>query len=217
MAKYVPGVRAVILLATVAHKTLQQYDSPHLGRLVQPRHYSSIEATGDSGMTWAADNDAYNGGFDPDAFIPMLDRLEGVPGCKFVACPDVVGDWRRTASAFELWAPAIVRRGLPLALVAQDGLEARNVPWFRIDALFIGGTTEWKMGEGARLLVEVAQAAGKWVHMGRVNSWRRMVYARSIGCDSVDGSKFAQWRDTYLPQMLRWLENSGTQLRLEPA
>ena len=39
---------------------------------------------------------------------------------------------------------------------------------------------------------------GKWVHMGRVNSTRRIRYAASIGCDSVDGTKWVRWRDRYL-------------------
>ena len=89
------------LLVTSAHPTLQRYPQEHLGRLIQPRHYSSIEETAASGMPWAADNDAFNGGFDVDAYSKMLDRISGLPGCLFVVAPDVVGDWRATA---ELWA-----------------------------------------------------------------------------------------------------------------
>lgn len=38
----------------------------------------------------------------------------------------------------------------------------------------------------------------RWTHMGRVNSLRRIRYAKSIGCDSVDGSALAMFTDTYL-------------------
>ncbi|MET7951049.1 hypothetical protein [Micromonospora sp. NPDC005324] len=54
--------------------------------------------------------------------------------------------------------PLLTRRGLaalaaivafvatnPAALVAQDGLKAPAVPWHAIDALFIGGSTAWKL------------------------------------------------------------------------
>jgi hypothetical protein len=210
---------AVRLLVTSAHPTLLRYPHAHLGRLVQPRHYSSVEATALSGMPWAADNDCFQQ-LDALAFTAMLDRIRGLPGCLFVTVPDVVGDARATADLFELWAPALERRGLPVALVAQDGLEL--LPgwlagqWHRIDALFIGGTTRWKMSDAARSLVDAARDRGKWVHMGRVNSLRRLMYARSIGCDSADGSKFSRWRDTYLPHVLTWLAE-GEQLALEGA
>ena len=62
------------------------------------------------------------------------------------------------------------------------------MPWDDFDALFIGGTTDWKLGDGAAQLVREAKRRGKWVHMGRVNSLRRMIYAESIGCDSADGT-----------------------------
>ena len=41
--------------------------------------------------------------------------------------------------------------------------------------------------------------------MGRVNTLRRLRYAESIGVDSVDGTKWARWRDTYLDEGLRFL------------
>ena len=201
------------LLVTSAHPTLLQYQQAHLGRLIQPRHYSSIEQTAASGMPWAADNDAYNGGFDARAFRTMLDRIAGLPGCRFVAAPDVVGDWEATRDLWKPWLEEIVTRKLPAALVAQDGLKPWCVPWSQLDALFIGGTTEWKMGEEAALLIRVAQAHDKWVHFGRVNSTRRVRYAYSLNCDSADGSKYAVYRDTYLPAALAFLA-SGQQLPL---
>jgi len=200
------------LLVTSAHPTLLPYHQEHLGRLIQPRHYSSIEETALSGMPWAADNDAFKS-FDAEAFDKMLDRIAGLPGCLFVACPDGVGDWKATAELYASWAPGIRRRGLPLALVAQDGLTPGRVPWWELDALFIGGTTEWKMGGQAIALIAEARARGKWVHMGRVNSKKRLDYARFLGCDSADGSKWAIWRDTWLPGGLEHLGNPSS---LEP-
>lgn len=195
----------MILLVTSAHPTLQPYDQTHLGRFVQPRHYSSIEATAASGMPWAADNDAF-GNFRPKAFRGMLDRLDGLMGCLFVACPDVVGDHLATFERFERWGPLIRdRHCLPLALVAQDGLTPDLVPWSEIDALFIGGTTAWKMGGEVVRLCEATREHGKWLHFGRVNSRKRIDYARFLGCDSVDGQSWAKWRDRYLPMGLAHL------------
>jgi hypothetical protein len=49
--------------------------------------------------------------------------------------------------------------------------------------------------------------------MGRVNSLRRLTYAASIGCDSIDGTQWVRFRDTYLRQGLHACA-AGQQLRL---
>lgn len=199
----------MLILVTTAHPQSLEHRGPGFGRLVQPRHYSSIEATARAGIPWAADNDCFQG-LDAPAFSAMLDRLKGLPGCLFVAVPDVVGDALATRDLFEMWAPALERRGLPVALVAQDGLEDLGPwlerTWHRLSGLFIGGSTEWKLGLAAEHLIRDAKERDKWVHMGRVNGRRRVQYARVVGCDSVDGSSFARFRTTWLPTALGWLQ-----------
>lgn len=66
--------------------------------------------------------------------------------------------------------------------------------------------TEWKLGAGAREVVAEALRRGKRVHMGRVNSLRRLRYAQEIGCHTADGTfvKFGPAKN--LPRMLRWLD-----------
>jgi hypothetical protein len=207
----------VLLLATQAMPQMRGHDHPNLGRLVTPRHFCSLAEH--RGWAWAADNDCFQG-LDPAAYFRMLQALKGVPGrCLFVAVPDVVADALATARLFEIWWRAVARHGLPVALVAQDGLELLGtwmaMVWPRVDALFIGGSTEWKLGASAELLVAEAKRRGKWVHMGRVNSDRRIRYAASIGCDSVDGTKWVRWRDTYLDSGLQQV-SQPVQLRLDP-
>jgi hypothetical protein len=41
--------------------------------------------------------------------------------------------------------------------------------------------------------------------MGRVNSRRRLAYAATIGCDSVDGTHLAYGPDRRLPELIGWL------------
>lgn len=43
------------------------------------------------------------------------------------------------------------------------------------------------------------------MHMGRVNSERRLRYADAIGCDSADGTYLAFGPDVNLPDVLAWL------------
>jgi hypothetical protein len=206
----------MLLLVTQAIPQMREYDHPQLGRLITPRHCCSLSET--APWPWAADNDCY-GGFDPKAYVRMLDRIASVPdGCLFAAVPDVVADATATARLFEVWWRAPTRRGLPAALVAQDGLECLGgwlaTAWPRIDALFIGGSTERKLGPHAERLAAEARERDKWVHMGRVNSARRIRYAASIGCDSVDGTGWVRWRRANLTRGLRDVA-MPTQLRLQ--
>ena len=69
----------------------------------------------------------------------------------------------------------------------------------------IGGTTSWKLGPAAAGLAAQARRRGLWVHLGRVNSLRRLRYAQAIGCHSVDGTFLAFGPDRNLPTLLRWL------------
>jgi hypothetical protein len=168
-----------------------------VGRLLTPRHYSDARSIDRHGLVWACDNDAYSG-FNETRYLNMLSSVAGARGCRFVTAPDVVGDADATLDLFDPWRRIIREHGLPVALVAQDGLEDVTVPWHDLDALFIGGTTEFKLSEAAADLARQARARGKWVHMGRVNSVRRLIYAREVGCHSVDGSGYAIFLDDRL-------------------
>jgi hypothetical protein len=188
----------MLLLVTKAHPTMVKLKHPNLGRLGVPKDHARMAETAAAGIPWAADNAAFSG-FDPDAFARMLEHLAGVPGCLFVVAPDVVADATATLDQFGSWADRIHAAGLPVALAAQDGLEQLTVPWNDLEAFFVGGSTHWKLSPTTAALVAEAKRRGKWVHMGRANSGMRFEYAKAIGCDSVDGSKFSRFTDTWLP------------------
>ena len=156
---------------------------------------------------WAADNDCFNG-FDEPAYVKMLERWRGVqPGPWWISVPDVVADAAATMQRFEEWEPKIHAMGFPVALVAQDGLESMVVPWSRFEALFIGGSTEFKLSDDVRALCAEAKMRGKLVHMGRVNTLRRMETAARWGVDSIDGSGFSRWKKL-IPRGIRWLNRA---------
>ena len=158
------------------------------------------------GVTWCADNGCFGKGYPgSDVWREWLERnAPAAHSCAFATAPDVVGDAAATLALSLPWLPKIRALGYPAALVAQDGLEALPVPWDAFDALFVGGSTEWKLGRHARHLVREARARGKWVHMGRVNSARRYRYADHIGCDSADGTFLTFGPDVNLPRLLSW-------------
>lgn len=202
------------MLVSGATATRRQMTSERIGCLIVP-------ASGNNPFPrqmWAADNGAFVG-FDPEAFLAMLERLRGLQDyayrrCLFVAAPDVVGDAAKTLEKFQRWAIVIRAFGFPVALVAQDGLTIETTPWLDIDALFIGGTTAWKLGPEAEALARHAKASQKWVHMGRVNTLKRVRHAQRIGCDSFDGTTFSRWPDNYIPKGLKWIERSQQQPHL---
>jgi hypothetical protein len=158
---------------------------PDMPAMVTPRMGQKPPA----GMPWAADNGRFSAPQDyTDAgYLAWLARMP-LESCLFATAPDVVGDAAATIELSGPMLPRIRQLGYPVAFVAQDGLETLAPPWDAFDVLFVGGTTDWKLSPEAAAIVREAKARGKWVHMGRVNSKRRMVYAESIGCDSADGT-----------------------------
>ncbi len=149
--------------------------------------------------------DGTGGGTFPTARDLAVAVLNQLPADAPTHLPLVVC----TLRLFRAWHPVLKAKNLPVALVAQDGQERLPVPWNDIDALFLGGTTEWKLGNEAMGLAVEAKARGKWLHMGRVNSRTRIMLAASWRCDSVDGSGFSCWPDTRIPKGLRWIAEAA--------
>lgn len=189
---------------------------PATADFIQPRSFNRVGKT----TLWAADNDAYNA-FSEGRFMRMLDAIAESPAKpRFVTVPDVVGDHLGTLHEFDRWIPRFTERGIPAAFVLQNGIEehaddspiSQNdwramleaLPWHMISAIFIGGDNSFKFSQAVRELVGFARGS-KWIHMGRVNSVRRLNYARMIGCDSCDGSGMARYRRRVLVPMLQSL------------
>jgi hypothetical protein len=144
-------------------------------------------------QNFAMDNGAF-ANFSAQGFRNMLSRhSERKHLCRWVAVPDVVGDARRTLEVFRHWRCQPDLTGWPLAFVAQDGQEHLPIPWNQVDAIFIGGSTDWKMGSAAAACVKAAKAIGKWVHVGRINTPARYEYFRDLGADSCDGTGLARY------------------------
>lgn len=174
----------------------------NLGHLVTPNNRNSIDSLLATGLRWAVDNGAFSG-FDPESFRRLLRRVRGRPRLLWVVCPDVVADCDATLARFDEWQEEVSQAG-PVAFVGQDGCEGRELPWDRFDCLFIGGSTEWKLSNAAWDLGREAKRQGKWLHLGRVNSRRRLRYAWSMNADSTDGSSASMFGDKYIRKYLRW-------------
>jgi hypothetical protein len=174
----------------------------HLGHLLTPKNRNGMGATLATGLSWAVDNGAFRG-FDPEPFRRLLGRVRGRPRLLWIACPDIVADCRATLDRFREWREEVAAAG-PVAFVGQDGSEGQDLPWGEFDCLFVGGSTEWKLSGAAWDLAREAKRRGKWLHLGRVNSRRRLRYAWSMNADSTDGSSASMFGDKYIHKYLHW-------------
>lgn len=185
----------------------------HLGILLTPRNRNSMASVTKLNLPWACDNGAFSG-LDAESFRRMLRRVSeaNLDRLLWITCPDKIADATTTLQMFEEWHKEVRAAG-PIAFVGQDGQEDLVLPWEKFDCLFIGGSTRWKLSEAAGSLIQEAKDRRKHVHMGRVNSRRRLVTAMDAGCDSVDGSSLSMFGDKYIHVFCRWcreLEAQGT-------
>lgn len=206
----------VMILVSGATSTLNRYPADTFGALVVPRAGNCLKKLAESSRFWAADNDAF-GGWDQkkaSRFSLMLGRIcrdADKTTCLFVSAPDVVGDSKATLKQFSTWEPIIHSCRLPVALVAQDGLIPADIPWDDVEAVFIGGTTEFKMSREADRIIEAAKCRDKHVHVGRVNTSRRLKHFWEVCVDSIDGTFLSRWPDIAFAKFDRWLSRLDAQ------
>ena len=206
----------MIILVSGATKTFRRFQGNRsFGCLKTPRGGNSVETIVASGHHWAADNDAF-AAWSAERFQRMLTEIHRATDLSrflWVAVPDVVGDAQATVNRWHEWYPQIEYLGLPAAFVGQDGLEliADQIPWNDMSAFFVGGSTEWKLSDAAERFVRESRYRGKWTHVGRVNTRKRIRHAIEIGADSIDGTTFSRWPDRYFPDALRWMREIESQ------
>lgn len=205
----------IYLTGASNNKLTTQARTLRIGLMVQPNtgyrsHLKSYD-------WWAADNGCFATGhiFDADAWLRWLG---GWPRTAlFAVAPDVVADAGATLERSRPHLATLRDMGFPPAFVAQDGIEDYPPPWDDFDALFIGGTTAFKFSEPCLAIVAEARCRRKWVHVGRVNSYKRMAFCAGIGADSVDGTFLAFGPDKNLRRLRSWLVklSAGHQLPME--
>lgn len=167
------------------HVGMRRADPKLWGQIITPLRFGKNICTG---FIWIADNGCFSGKWDEGKWLRWLDRmLPFQASCLMATAPDVVGDAQATLERFAYYAPMLRERGWPVGFVAQDGMEALAWP-DSYDVLFVGGTTDWKLGSGADKCIRIAQRQGKWVHVGRVNSVKRIKHFLLRGANSVDGT-----------------------------
>lgn len=173
------------------------------GRIITPSSFANAPKTN----LWCGDNEVFTNRYRFLRFFRWLWKMRRWrDSCIFIAAPDVVANAPLTILRYILLAPLIRLLGYPVSLVAQDGLERwpyrlalHLLPY---DALFIGGSTAWKLSPASDYCIAQAKRQKRWVHVGRVNSQRRMKHFKLVGVNSVDGTSL-----TYAPDRDFWRFN----------
>ena len=171
---------------------------------------------------YAIDNGAYNYylrkvDFDEKAFYKLLDTW--ATDCDWVAIPDSVGNWEETKAMLDVWVPRLLEYKVPLLVVVQDGSEVNNykdvhilLDRMDIQGIFVGGTTDWKLSN-IQGLSDVCKQHNKHIHVGRVNSVKRLKHCFYADVDSVDGSGMSRFTET-TRRVCKAIVNIDRQLRL---
>ena len=128
-----------------------------------------------------------NGGFTGakiEGFTKIINNQHEVRGqCLFAAVPDKVGSHKDTLSMWNDYQH--IADGYKKAFVAQDGFDE----WpSNADAIFLGGSTEFKDSYEADQIVTAALKENMHVHIGRVNTIERFYHFHELGAHTCDGS-----------------------------
>jgi len=176
----------------------------HLGALLTPFKGNAPERHHPGALWWAIDTGCFRQPYDHGRYLAYLARHPADARCLFATAPDVVGDAAGTWALAAPVLPQLRALGYRAALVAQDGIRPSSLDWEAFDGLFVGGTTTFKLSEPTYALAAEAKARGKWLHMGRANSLRRLRAAQVGGYDSADGMHLVYGPDRKLPGVRRW-------------
>ena len=139
------------------------------------------------GIRWCLDSGGFSREFNEETWKWYVKNcVEFKDTCDFVVIPDVVYDYKATLDRFFKFNDFVKNLGFKCSFVTQDGMPDEEIPWSLFDVLFIGGSNEHKLGLGTKVTIDLAKQEHKKVHIGRVNSIKRIEMFKD--CDSWDGT-----------------------------
>ena len=152
---------------------------------------------------FALDNGAFTG-FDEKEFFGMLSKLDKLVPYRdplWVTVPDKLKDREETRRLWDVYSPILRSRlDCPLAFVVQDGMTPSDVPK-SADLIFVGGSKDWKWDS-----LEMWTTHFPWVHVGRVNSPKKLWVCHQYGVASCDGTGWFRGDRTQLEGLWDYLE-----------
>jgi hypothetical protein len=119
-------------------------------------------------------------------------------GADFIVVPDIVQggeeSWRLSLHWLQVLARQPHLADARLLLAVQDGFQPENVRPHLSDrvGIFVGGGDEFKE-RTLPLWGSLARDVGAWLHVGRVNTTRRVALCEAAGATSFDGSSVSRF------------------------
>lgn len=157
----------------------------------------------------ALDNGAYGAWekqvpWDENAWWNLLEEATRACLPLWAVVPDVVTDREATIESWHKWEPILRDEfpGLPLAMAVQDGMTPEDVP-AGVHTVFVGGSPRWKW----RSLPMWTKAFPR-VHVGKVNSKKKLWQCTEHGAVSCDGTGWTQGGEQRLQELADYLEMS---------
>ena len=154
---------------------------------------------------WCLDNGAWTAHqkgteWNADLFVKLCHKLGD--GAQFVVVPDIVGGGLDSLQLSLSWLPRLDHVAQRRLIAVQDGMVPNDVRQYlnKRVGIFVGGSTEWKL-ETLRSWGCLARETGAYLHVGRVNSQRRIALCQDAGADSFDGTSV-----TCFPKTLKTLD-----------
>ena len=166
------------------------------------------------GMPYAIDNGAWSAHrrgvpWEPEPFLELCHRAGA--RADFVVLPDLVEGGRRSLRRSLAWLPFLLGTTRRLLIPVQDGLEPSDLQCLGDTVgLFVGGSTAWKLATLGRW-GQLAGARGCYLHVGRVNTARRIARCAAVGAQSFDGTSVTRYAVT-LPELEEARRQGGLRL-----
>ena len=199
--------------ATGSRKMLEYMWEKDYGLMLNPLSWKYGNAV--PWRYWALDNGAYkaytdNTEFDEERFLKTI--YEKLPNAKlhpdFIVVPDKVGAGKESLEFSLDWHSKLKHIDEHnWYLAVQDGMEIADVADIvtDFDGIFVGGTVKWKVSTGENW-VKLAHKHKLPCHIGRVGVFKRIVWAKRIGADSIDSTNFVRNPDGFRPLESSYLQ-----------
>lgn len=166
------------------------------------------------GLPYAIDNGAWSAftqgeKFDEAAFGKAVDLLG--EKADFLVVPDIVAGGLRSLEFSLRWLERL--KGIPtkLLLAVQNGMAPDDVREYLSPAVgvFVGGTTNWKLAT-VNAWGSLANRRCCHMHVGRVNSAKRIALCAAAGANSIDGTSATRFAKT-LPRLAAAVNHTKAQ------
>jgi len=156
------------------------------------------------GMKFSLDNGAWScfqqgRAFDDRAFMLAVEKVG--EEADWIVLPDIVMGGKRSLDLSLAWLERLRGLPTPVLIAVQNGVHPDDVRSFLSPSvgIFVGGDTGWKEGTAIEWGT-VARKRNCYLHVGRVNSARRIAICAAAGANSYDGSSASRFACT-VPQL----------------